>query len=971
MSVIKIKHSSNVQNATVVILEILSRNKLPLSAREIYLKLKSQHFVLREDEVIRLLRNLSEENQVRHHIANRWSVIAPVSMPPRQSFSPPPRLSELAKESLAAPIKDDEDQMQGRWEVFRRLCSYYMDCLLYTENPRIALIDEEREKTWNFIQHTIDWANLDKLEKQYSIAIASEAGLLHILKPQGRQGDCVFLGYPCALWPDEDSSESSITPLFLQPMSITSKQGSYYLQPLGSLMVNQAWLDKEYRKSIDKKLLCEHFGLSSLSFEDDEDHETACLEHVGFLEVVNKLKLWPSLKLRQKLNPNERSAPVSSKPDLQKGIYNWSVLHRMKAELEQLKEEIKIKRDIRDEIHLELKRLESEQKIQLDLRGDLIKLEEDITKRTEEKKQLEEALLQGLNALRQAEEEKNSCEEKKCAFEGDVQKIQSEFEATKKEYDALKVNMSSLAEQQKICQAELNSLENRIKESSDKKEELEKALQQTLETVRQVEEDKNFCEEKKCVLERDAKQLQSQNERYLLVKEELEPKVNALRHDFETLEIKSRSLKEEIARLEKEKNEMIERKNDAYLETSKLKSEGDFYQQASIALKNPPKVDERNFSDLERPYFNPKRNSAPRKSEQEALQELNSWLKKCELTYSTRLIYSFHTSLKINDISPLVVLSGTSGTGKSELPRQYAQAMGIHFLNMAVQPRWDSPQDIFGFYNYLEKQYKATDLTRAVLQAERYNRDSWPILQQETPAYPVLKDQMLLILFDEMNLARVEYYFSDFLSKLEMRRGFDPKKDSAKRQDAEISIEAGAGYNMKVYVDRNVLMVGTMNEDESTQSLSDKVLDRANTLRFGGPKNPSTSSPRYDTAKVSDALSFDTWWSWEQKPLQNNDLKQIKEWIGRLNGAMQELGRPFGHRVSQAMTSYVANYPRSGTTVDLYNAFSDQIELRIMPKLRNIVIHEDASKKAFEEIEKVIGEAGDDDLHKAFERACE
>ena len=120
--------------------------------------------------------------------------------------------------------------------------------------------------------------------------------------------------------------------------------------------------------------------------------------------------------------------------------------------------------------------------------------------------------------------------------------------------------------------------------------------------------------------------------------------------------------------------------------------------------------------------------------------------------------------MKIGDISPLVVLAGISGTGKSELPRRYAEGMGLHFVILPVQPRWDSPQDLFGFYNYLEKRYKATELARAMVQFELYNQTLWPL---PTNWDHSRSDRMLLVLLDEMNLARVEYYFSEFLSRLE------------------------------------------------------------------------------------------------------------------------------------------------------------------------------------------------------------
>ena len=214
------------------------------------------------------------------------------------------------------------------------------------------------------------------------------------------------------------------------------------------------------------------------------------------------------------------------------------------------------------------------------------------------------------------------------------------------------------------------------------------------------------------------------------------------------------------------------------------------------------------------------------------------------------MINAFHTSLKVADMSPLVVLAGISGTGKSELPRRYAEGMGMHFLSLPVQPRWDSPQDMFGFYNYLEKRYRATELARALVQMDRYFDDEhrgWNY--PEDWADHNLRDRMLLVLLDEMNLARVEYYFSEFLSRLETRRGINAA-DVLERRKAEISLEVGLQSlsrddgqininrqpTLPLFVDTNVMFVGTMNEDESTQTLSDKVVDRANVLRFGRPK---------------------------------------------------------------------------------------------------------------------------------------
>ncbi|MBL8809602.1 MAG: hypothetical protein JNM43_05450, partial [Planctomycetaceae bacterium] len=90
------------------------------------------------------------------------------------------------------------------------------------------------------------------------------------------------------------------------------------------------------------------------------------------------------------------------------------------------------------------------------------------------------------------------------------------------------------------------------------------------------------------------------------------------------------------------------------------------------------------------------------RNELECLESLENYLSGLHLQFPPRVVRAFHTSMKVAEFSPLTVLTGISGTGKSELPRRYAEALGMHFLPIAVQPRWDSPQDMFGFYNYLE-----------------------------------------------------------------------------------------------------------------------------------------------------------------------------------------------------------------------------------------------------------------------------
>ena len=225
-------------------------------------------------------------------------------------------------------------------------------------------------------------------------------------------------------------------------------------------------------------------------------------------------------------------------------------------------------------------------------------------------------------------------------------------------------------------------------------------------------------------------------------------------------------------------------------------------------------------------------------TEEQALGHVRSHLEHIGLTYPRRVVYAFHTAMKVNETAQMAVLAGISGTGKSQLPRRYAEAMGIGFLQVPVQPRWDSPQDLMGFYNYIESRFRPTDMARALFHMDRWNG---PSTSQD------LQDRMLLVLLDEMNLARVEYYFSDFLSRLESRPGREQSAEATVRKDAELELDIPVPRDQttpRIFPGYNVLFAGTMNEDESTQSLSDKVVDRANVLRFAGAANALSGKRR-------------------------------------------------------------------------------------------------------------------------------
>lgn len=319
--------------------------------------------------------------------------------------------------------------------------------------------------------------------------------------------------------------------------------------------------------------------------------------------------------------------------------------------------------------------------------------------------------------------------------------------------------------------------------------------------------------------------------------------------------------------------------------------------------------------------------------EDDLLSEFEEILEGLGLHYPGQIIRAFHTALKVNDLSPLTVLSGLSGTGKSQLPRAYARFFGIHFLHVPVEPGWDSPQDLLGFYDFVAERYRPTDRARALGHFDSQFAKDIGIESDRRWG-----ERMLIILLDEMNLARTEYYFSEFLSRLEMRGARESGADGEdSRRDAQIAIDLpyAEGERPKhLYVPHNVLWVGTLNEDETTQALSDKVLDRANSIRFAPPA-PGTlrqhrTAPERSIEAADGHLPYERWLEWsDRRTTEETGAKQVNDTLEELAALMQKAGRGFGYRITQSIKAYVDRYPGQ----DWRAPMIDQINMRLLPKL--------------------------------------
>ena len=549
-----------------------------------------------------------------------------------------------------------------------------------------------------------------------------------------------------------------------------------------------------------------------------------------------------------------------------------------------------------------------------------------------------------------------------------VRDLNNQLQVKQGKLDQSVATLGQLTAQMIAVKSEKDGYEDLIKKLKEEREKAQLAVQIATEAQHKAENELQIIRHDLEVLQQRKQQIEAEN---------LEAKERELHSAAAELEVTRRAIseaneslnrinlnisqKEEVERdivqaketlndLRRERDSLAESKADKEVELQKLSAE-------VLRLRgtlNDGTQQEDFFSDLEREpevIKNILRIDRPdnKESESNTLENFYRELTDAGYIFNKRTIRSFHTALKCQSINPLTVLAGVSGTGKTLLPILYSRYMGMLQLIISVQPRWDSPQDLFGFYNYLERQYKATDLSRLLWAYKKAKNEQ-----------TALNEVMTVVLFDEMNLARTEYYFSDFLSKLELRR--------AQATDAEIRLDT-VQETISLPIPSNMLMIGTMNEDESTQTLSDKVLDRANVLRFGKPKSVFEGAHLKKMSSPNTIVSKSVWDKWcQNRTLDSSSQNIVTQWIQQLNTAMEWVGRPFGYRVQEAMFDYVRLYPDQGQS-GFRVAFADQIEQKILPKMRGLDASSSEYDRCFSEISRVIDETKDKELADTLDSA--
>ena len=235
----------------------------------------------------------------------------------------------------------------------------------------------------------------------------------------------------------------------------------------------------------------------------------------------------------------------------------------------------------------------------------------------------------------------------------------------------------------------------------------------------------------------------------------------------------------------------------------------------------------------------------------------------------------------------LLILQGISGTGKTSLP----YVMGKFFKNDAtiasVQPSWRDRNELFGYFNEFTKKFNETEVLRRIYEAG-YN------------------DDLNLIILDEMNIARVEYYFAEMLSVLEMP---DPNEWKIELVPSSWNNDPARLDEGNLKIPQNVWYVGTINNDDSTFSVSDKVYDRAFVINLdnkGIPFDaPATSAKRVSYGEV-EAL-------YEKAEEEFAVSEDALDKIGKLdNYVIDKFRIAFGNRIMKQLKRFVPVYVACG-----------------------------------------------------------
>lgn len=306
------------------------------------------------------------------------------------------------------------------------------------------------------------------------------------------------------------------------------------------------------------------------------------------------------------------------------------------------------------------------------------------------------------------------------------------------------------------------------------------------------------------------------------------------------------------------------------------------------------------------------------------ISEFMKYLVSQNLIFDEKLIARFICSLATK---PFLILTGNSGTGKSRIALEFAKWINFnqseekkHVL-VPVGADWTDKRPIFGFYNPLTEKYISTPILEMILEAEQ---------DEDSPYFLIL---------DEMNLSHVERYFSDFLSILE-----SPTESITLHESGDSAPCSGNDRSIpnKLFLPKNLFVIGTVNIDETTYMFSPKVLDRANVIEISASINDLKEFTPKPTAKYK--LEHDCFSAFLNLSLTARgyllndkyneiDSKTIK--IGVLNyfQILQNHDLEFGFRTLNEAINYFKVRKTINKTVSIHETLSEQVVQKFITKL--------------------------------------
>lgn len=300
------------------------------------------------------------------------------------------------------------------------------------------------------------------------------------------------------------------------------------------------------------------------------------------------------------------------------------------------------------------------------------------------------------------------------------------------------------------------------------------------------------------------------------------------------------------------------------------------------------------------------------------------------LYYSSEVVRRFVAGMAA---SKLLILEGISGTGKTSLPYSFSRYIDNPATIVSVQPSYRDRTEVLGYFNEFSKRFNETEFLRALYEAG-------------------LREDPSLIVLDEMNLARVEYYFAEILSVLEMPSHDEWVLDLVPTAWAGDPKALNGG---KITVPDSLWFVGTANNDDSTFTITDKVYDRAIPIELN-ERADSFECPHHERVHVtSDHLQY----LFQKAKVEHVVSEELLEKMHKLDQYLQTRFRlAFGNRIIKQMYDFIPVYVACGGTE--LGGMDYIIARKVLKKFEsmNVSFVRDEMSGLIEYIEKTFGEGG-------------